>query len=329
MYSFMQSFIHSFRPSLIRSFIYSFLTALEQTTGLAKLYGGLANARIVFRMQGTLEAIWEMRRMSGADDWQDPRIRPLAWWVSSYDKGHPVFCHKVPCLGRCKRLFMETRGRLHVRTNWEQETKTQQSPLTRSRCVRMVKYTFMGRKSGRFSVVRRCFSTGDRVIRPRFHEESFSACLEEPRTVPIIWTCTLELPHPALNTSERWRLHPNRKSGGPVMRAKVNRISLSRIWVRVGYIKYVKINRDLDMCVPSKPAWVHEYLLKIIFSCLGRTNEERRSNQVHQEKTHKINVAESSSDSAPVRGPKKQLIRIWAPNFCKFLNFSLEETVLS
>lgn len=51
----------------------------ELSEGLANLYGGFSNARIVFRMQGTLEAIWEMRRGSGGEGWQDPRIRPLAW----------------------------------------------------------------------------------------------------------------------------------------------------------------------------------------------------------------------------------------------------------
>lgn len=47
--------------------------------GLSQLYGALSTARVIFRMQGTAEAVWELKHVSGAEGWDDPRIRPLAW----------------------------------------------------------------------------------------------------------------------------------------------------------------------------------------------------------------------------------------------------------
>ncbi len=52
---------------------------LRLLLGLAQLYGAMSSARVIFRIQGTAEAVWEMKHVSGADGWDDPRIRPLAW----------------------------------------------------------------------------------------------------------------------------------------------------------------------------------------------------------------------------------------------------------
>lgn len=46
--------------------------------GLDQLYAALATARVVYRMQGTAEAVWELRHVSGADGWEHSMIRPLA-----------------------------------------------------------------------------------------------------------------------------------------------------------------------------------------------------------------------------------------------------------
>eukprot|EP00903_Cladosiphon_okamuranus_P007277 g7053.t1 len=51
----------------------------RHSEGLSQLYGALSAARVVFRMQGTAEALWEMKHLSGAEGWDDPKIRPLAW----------------------------------------------------------------------------------------------------------------------------------------------------------------------------------------------------------------------------------------------------------
>eukprot|EP00752_Nemacystus_decipiens_P001260 g1258.t1 len=51
----------------------------RRSEGLSQLYGALSSARVVFRMQGTAEAVWELKHLSGAEGWDDPRIRPLAW----------------------------------------------------------------------------------------------------------------------------------------------------------------------------------------------------------------------------------------------------------
>ncbi|CAM9352515.1 unnamed protein product [Ectocarpus sp. 6 AP-2014] len=50
----------------------------RRSEGLNQLYGALSTARVIFRMQGTAEAVWELKHLSGADGWDDVRIRPLA-----------------------------------------------------------------------------------------------------------------------------------------------------------------------------------------------------------------------------------------------------------
>ncbi|CAM9504999.1 unnamed protein product, partial [Hapterophycus canaliculatus] len=45
--------------------------------GLSQWYGALSTSRVIFRMQGTAEAVWEMKHVSGAEGWTDPWIRPL------------------------------------------------------------------------------------------------------------------------------------------------------------------------------------------------------------------------------------------------------------
>lgn len=74
--------------------------------GLGKLYGALSSARTIFRMQGTLEALWEVKHVPGADGWEHPWIRPLTRYREGRGGFSVCFFTGVSCgFGRREVFF--------------------------------------------------------------------------------------------------------------------------------------------------------------------------------------------------------------------------------